>query len=188
MNTKFRNSLHAGVIATLTATPCWVAAQQVQASHPEHKHYGQLTAVVPTLSGIQPRSLPEGALLRSENTTHSNNTRLSALTPQQLIDIEIEGISGEKIGKVEGVVRSRIDGFIYAVISSGGIFGIGAKEVTVHFEKLEVQGDRLRIDTTKDALQGWPEYQEDQYGELVPSNKPISAFSACEVIPPQGSD
>jgi len=132
--------------------------------------------------------LPEGALLHEEGATHDNDTLLSALTPLHLKHMEVIGISGEKIGKVEDVVRSREDGFIYAVVSTGGILGIGAKEVTVPFKELEMQGDGLRIGTTKDDLQRWPEYQEDQYAALEPTNKPISEFSAFEAIPPKESE
>ena len=97
-------------------------------------------------------------------------------------------MSGEKIGSVKDVVRSRDDGFIYAVVSTGGLLGIGAKEVTVPIEKLAAQGDRLRIDTTKDDVQHWPDYQDDRYAELEPGNKPISEFSAFEAIPPKDSE
>jgi sporulation protein YlmC with PRC-barrel domain len=103
--------------------------------------------------------------------------------------MEVVGVSGEKIGMVEDVVRSREDGFIYVVVSSGGVLGIDAKEVTVPFKELEVQNnDQLLIGTTKDDLQHWPEYQEAQYVALEPSNKPISDFAAFEVMPPKGSE
>ena len=113
---------------------------------------------------------------------------LTALTPHQLKHMEIDDATGKKIGKVEEVVRSREDGFIYAVVSSGGLLGIGANEVTVPVEMLELQGNRLRISATKDELQRWPEYQEDRYAELEPTSKPISEFSAFEAIPPKESE
>ena len=187
MNINFSNSLLAGVIATLLASPNWVVAQQVQTPQSDSERYSQPTVGVPAPSRNQIRSLPEGALLHEEGATHDNSTLLSALTPLHLKHMEVIGISGEKIGKVEEIVRSREDGFIYAVVSTGGILGIGAKEVTVPFKELEMQGDRLRIGTTKDELQRWPEYQEDQYAALEPSSKPISEFSAFEVIPEKES-
>ena len=98
--------------------------------------------------------------------------------------MDVVDASGEKIGKIEDVVRSREDGLIYAVVSSGGILGIGAKEIPVTLEKLQVHGDKLRIGTTEEDLRSWPEYQEDQFVELRPSNQPISEFAAFEVTPP----
>jgi hypothetical protein len=51
-----------------------------------------------------------------------------------------------------------------------------------------VHGDRLRIAATEDDIRQLPEYQEDQYVELEPSNRPISEFSAFEVTPPEGTE
>jgi sporulation protein YlmC with PRC-barrel domain len=191
MNIKFSKSLLAGVTATLLAAPGWPAAQQLQSPQPDSGRYDQSTGGVSASHGYQIRSLPEGAMPARHpagGATQGNDTLLSALTPQHLMHMEVVGVSGEKIGEVEDVVRSREDGFIYVVVSSGGLLGIGAKEVTVPFKELEVQGDhQLLIGTTKDDLQRWPEYQEDQYVALEPSNKPVSDFAAFEVIPPKGS-
>jgi len=184
MTTQYRNSLLAGVIAALIAAPGWVSAQQAQSPQTEGGHPAQSTGEAPASTENHMKSVPQGALLPS----HPDNSILSALTPRQLKRMEIDDASGKKIGKVEDVVRSRDDGFIYAVVSSGGLLGIGAKEVTVPVEMLEVQGNRLRIGATKDELQRWPEYQEDRYAELGPTSKPISEFSAFEAIPPKESE
>jgi PRC-barrel domain len=188
MTTQYRNSLLAGVIAALIAAPGWVSAQQEQAPQVDSGHQGPPTVGAPAPSANPMKSVPEGALMPSEGATHRNNTLLTALTPQQLKHMEIDDASGQKIGKVEEVVRSREDGFIYAVVSSGGLLGIGANEVTVPVEMLELQGNQLRISATKDELQRWPEYQEDRYAELEPTSKPISEFSAFEAIPPKESE
>ena len=96
--------------------------------------------------------------------------------------MEVIGESGEKIGKVEDVVRSRKDGFIYAIISSGGVLGIGAKETAVLLKGLEVQGTKLRIAATKSDLPRWPEYSKEQFVDLHPTNKPIADFAAFEAV------
>ena len=86
------------------------------------------------------------------------------------------------------MVRSREDGLIYAVVTSGGILEIGAKEIPVTLQELQVHGDKLRIGTTEDDLRSWAEYQKDQFVELKPSNQPISDFAAFEVTPPKGTE
>jgi len=188
MTTHYRNALLAGAIAALTASPSWVSAQQAEAPPTTSGQQEQPTVGAPPASSANPmKSAPVGALL-SHDTNHRGDRLLSALTPQQLKHMEIVDVSGEKIGKVEDVVRSREDGFIYAVVSSGGLLGIGAKEVTIPIETLEAQGDKLRISATKDEVERWPEYQDDRYAELEPMNKPISEFSAFEAIPPKESE
>ena len=188
MTTTYRTSLLAGAIAALIASPSGVSAQQGQAPQADSGHQGPPTVGAPAPSANPMKSLPEGAVLPSKSASGSNDSVLSALTPQQLKHMEVDDASGAKIGKVDNVVRSREDGFIYAVVSSGGLLGIGANEVTVPVEMLEVQGNRLRIGPTKDELQRWPEYQEDRYAALQPTSKPISEFSAFEAIPPKESN
>lgn len=81
----------------------------------------------------------------------------------------------------------REDGLIYAVVSSGGVLGIGAHKVPVPLQDLQRQGDALHIGIAKEALRNGPKYQDDQYVELKPSNQPISEFAAFELIQPRES-
>jgi len=191
MNIKYRKSLLAGVIATLMAAPGWLTAQQLQAPQPDSERHGQQMGDSPAPSGKPIQSEPssmEPAMNPAGAATQGDDTLLSALTPQHLKQMDVVGASGEKIGKVEDVVRSREDGLIYAVVSSGGILGIGAKEIPVTLQELQVHGDKLRIGTTEDDLRSWAEYQEDQYVELNPSDQPISEFAAFEAAPPKGTE
>jgi sporulation protein YlmC with PRC-barrel domain len=181
MNITYRKSLLAGMIATLMAAPGGLAAQQLQAPQADSERQGQRIGDAPAPVTAAPATNPaSGAIILR------GDPLLSALTPQNLEKMEVIDASGEKIGRVEDVVRSREDGFIYVVVSSGGLLGIGAKAIAVPLESLRVQGDALRIATTADDLRSRPEYEEDQYAELDPANQPISEFSAFEVIPPEG--
>jgi PRC-barrel domain protein len=174
MNIKDRKSLLAGVIATLMASPGWLVAQQMGDSQaPSGKSLGSESG------SVEPATNPAWV------ATQGDKTLLSALTPKHLKQMDVIDASGEKIGKIEEVVRSREDGLIYAVVSSGGVLGIGAKETPVLLEELQVHGDKLRIATTKDNLRSWPKYQKDQYVELKPANQPLSEFAAFEVTPPE---
>jgi PRC-barrel domain len=186
MHINYHKSLLAAVIATLAASPGWSAAQQALPPQPESQPNGQQTGGAPGSSGGQLRLLPEySAPVKSPagHAAQGNESLISALTPRQLKQMEVVSASGEKIGKVEDIVRSRKDGFIYAIISTGGALGIGAKETPVSLKELEAQGSKLRIGATKSDLARWPEYRKDQYVELNPVNKPISDFAAFEVVP-----
>ena len=191
MSVNFRKSFVAGVIGMLMAAPGIHAAPQMQSPHADREHDGQPMVNSPAPSGEVIRSLPgsdEPAARAAGEATRSKDTLVSVLTPRHLKKMVVIDTAGKTIGNIEDVVRSREDGFIYAVISSGGILGIGAQEVPVPLEELQVRGDKLRIATTRDTMLHWPAYQEDQYVELEPSDKPISEFSAFEVIPPDGAE
>jgi sporulation protein YlmC with PRC-barrel domain len=68
-----------------------------------------------------------------------HQSAISLLTPENFKHMDVMGPSGERIGKVEDLVRSRNDGFIYVIISSGGVLGLGAKETPVSLKELHVE-------------------------------------------------
>jgi sporulation protein YlmC with PRC-barrel domain len=180
MNITYRKSLLAGMIAALMAAPGALAAQQLEAPQADSERQGQRTEEAPAPETAAPETNPaSGAIIMRTDPL------VSALTPQNLEQMKVIDASGEKIGKVEDVVRSRENGLIYVVVSSGGLLGIGTKAIPVPLESLRVQGDALRIATTADDLRNRSEYEEDRYAELDPANQPISEFSAFEVIPPE---
>ena len=119
----------------------------------------------------------------AETEAQRHKSPMFLLTPENLKQMEVMGASGATIGRIDDVVRSRNDGFIYAIISSGGVWGIGAKETPVSLKKLEVYGSKLRIGTTKSELVRWPDYRKDQYAGLHPNDKPIADFAAFEEVP-----
>jgi hypothetical protein len=138
MNIKYRKSLLAGMIASLMASPGWLAAQQMQAPQSESERQGQQMGDSPAPSGERIWSESPSAEPATNPAAGAIITRgdplLSALSPLNLKQMDVVDASEEKIGKVEDVVRSREDGLIYAIVSSGGILGIGAKEVPIPLE------------------------------------------------------
>jgi hypothetical protein len=77
---------------------------------------------------------------------------------------------GEQLGKIERIVRSRQDQSLMAVVSSGGIFGIGGKQVVLPLNQLQLQGDQAvaQMPLTQEELQQMAEYQPDQYEDVQP--------------------
>jgi sporulation protein YlmC with PRC-barrel domain len=181
----------AGVIAALASAPDWIAAQEGQPPQPQSQPSEQHLREAPGSSGGRLRLLPEYAMPGKNaagTAAQGHQSPISLLTPENLKNMEVMGPSGETIGKVEDVVRSRKDGFIYAIISSGGVWGIGAKETPVSLKELEVYGSKLRIGTTKSELPRWPDYRRDQYVGLEPEDKPVADFAAFEVFPSNGQE
>jgi sporulation protein YlmC with PRC-barrel domain len=185
MNIDYCKWVLAGVIAALASAPGRIAAQQVQ-PQPESQPNEQHSREAPGSSGGRLRLLPEYAMPGKKvagMAARNDRSLISSLTSDELKHMEVIGASGATIGKVEDVVRSRNDGFIYAIISSGGVLGIGAKETPVSLKALEVYGTKLRIGAGKSELARWPDYQKDQYVGLQPVDKPIADFAAFEVVP-----
>jgi putative membrane protein len=90
--------------------------------------------------------------------------------PQQAVSIEkllgspVVNTKGDKVGKIEDVVLDQT-GKYYAVVSVGGFLGIGAKDVALPLNDLQLGQDEayLMSAETEDQLKQMPEYDENQY-------------------------
>ncbi len=92
-----------------------------------------------------------------------------------LLSLAVYGESNEKLGKVEDIVVDPSSGKIrYAVLSFGGIFGIGDKYFAVPWHDLNVvykgptsagtqKEEYATIDVSKDALKNSPGFNKDQW-------------------------
>lgn len=113
---------------------------------------------------------------------------VSALTPQQIEQMDLVDAAGHRFGKVAAVVRSRTDGRIYVVVASGGVMGIGSRRITLALQDLRRLPDSLQVDIAADDLQQRPVYRRERYQPLKPSDRPISGFSAVEQPAPASNE
>lgn len=155
MRSMTRKSLLAVAIATLGAVPIVAAAD----------------------------SYKEGQTQQQMRSQMGTSGRLQTMTPSQLRGTEVIGTNGEQIGSVKKVVQSRHDKNIHAVISSGGVMGVGDREFTVPLDRMRYEGGKLRLSATADELRSSPAYRDEQYVEVRPMDQPISEFSAFETVP-----
>ena len=66
----------------------------------------------------------------------------------------------EKIGTVDDLILGPPDWAPYAVLSVGGLLGVGNHLVTVPLSKMQVAGDQFQVpDATKDTLRALPEFK-----------------------------
>lgn len=167
MNRIYRKSLVAGVIATLLAAPGWAFAEQQQ-------------------TRTAPYPAPPGQTMHEEQgqpgMAHPSQG-VYGKTPKELQGMEIRGTNGNEVATLKDLVVKHDARQIYAVISVGGILGVGAKEVVVPLDELRLQGDQLHILGTKDDLMRRQVYAATQYRELQPENRPIGEFAAFEAQP-----
>ena len=66
----------------------------------------------------------------------------------------------EKLGTVDDLILGPPDWAPYAVLSVGGLLGLGDHLVTVPLAKMQVAGDQFLLpDATKDTLKALPEFK-----------------------------
>lgn len=73
--------------------------------------------------------------------------------------------SGEKLGTISHFMVSKRQGNVsHAVLSFGGLFGMGGDEHTLPWDQLDYDTDKggYVIDLTKEQLEGGPRYSKDR--------------------------
>lgn len=171
MNTKLRKTLIAGAVAALITAPAWAAedAPAYQDEVPQVES-GQPMEGAPQY-GAEP-DVAAPAPLAMDNP-------LYARTPEELRRVEVIDPAGDKVGRIKTVVLGPDRDSAHAVISYGGFLGLGAREVIVSLDELQIAEDKLQISATKEELEARGDYAPEQYVELEP-DRPISEFSAFE--------
>jgi sporulation protein YlmC with PRC-barrel domain len=175
MNTNYRKTLIAAAVAALISTPAWSATDAPGSSTDAAKSRDSQSQSQDAYSRSGDSRSVDGA-----SRAGASNNPLYTRTPDDLSGMEVIGSDGESIGKVKAVVIDRSRDDVHAVISSGGILGIGAREVLVPLAELKlVDDDKLQASLTKETVASRPEYKAEQYGVLE-SDRRISDFSAFE--------
>ena len=88
------------------------------------------------------------------------------MTAEDLDGATVYGSNDEDVGSIKSLIMGDDGKVKEVVIDVGGFLGIGAKQVAVTFDELQIlrqkDGDdvRIYIDSTKDALEAQPEYKE----------------------------
>lgn len=89
-----------------------------------------------------------------------------SLSTKSLIGTEVKNRQGESLGKLEEIMIDVNTGRIaYAVLSFGGILGVGSKLFAVPWQSLEVDtvNEKLIMDAHKDLLERAPGFDKDNW-------------------------
>ena len=120
-------------------------------------------------------------------TTAASGTFLEKQEAGQMRADEIIGASvknpqDENIGKINDLVFDSDGKIVGAVVSVGGFLGMGAKDVGVNWDELQVRSsDAIVVKWTKDQLQAAPDFKTQ---EDIKSERDSAARSAGS--PPAG--
>src|SRR3954453_22781635 len=103
-----------------------------------------------------------------------------AVRAADLIGRSVQGSDGEPLGKVKDAgVDARTGKIQKLVIASGGFLGIGAKNVALDFDRVEVrpEGGIVAKDVTRKDVEAMPRY--DAAAETEPLDKPPTPAAAA---------
>lgn len=187
---NMNHSLRKSMLAYAIALSCGLSASYVAAA-PQSSGYDEYqSSKVPvddqTQGDGKAGSLTESA--GSPGTANDDATKtigeneLYSMTPETLNTMTVIGREDKELGSIDKVVSERQTGKIYAVISSGGIWGIGTKKTVVPLYTLRLDGEQVRLHATSEELSARESYAPDMYTEVKPEDRPVSEFSAFEEI------
>jgi len=190
MKLKIGTTLIAGTIAALLAGPTLAAtdnskvevqspaSNKVEATQAERDHPA---LAQPMGEKSRMGSADSGATAR---TTTGDNV-LYSRSADDLDGMAVIDRTGDKVGEIKRVVLAPDRKSAHAVISVGGVLGMGAHDITVSLDQLKPLDDKLQMNATKeeiatlkDATQG-----ADKYVDLkgsTPISGSIVEFSAFE--------
>lgn len=89
----------------------------------------------------------------------------SRLEPQAMIGKNVVAYDGQKVGEVEDVVLNRNNRPSHLVVSSGGVLGIGERNVALDIDNVRYSRDRDAIVATQLTKEQFANLPEFQFGE-----------------------
>jgi len=105
----------------------------------------------------------------TENRT-SLEPRPNVLSATAILGDGVTNRAGESLGKIEELMLDLEKGRVaYAVLSFGGILGMGAKLFAVPFEALKLDANRhhFMLDVEKDKLKNAPGFDKGNYPKVA---------------------
>ena len=107
--------------------------------------------------------------------THSGtrNQTSSSVRASKLIGATVKNKAGDSIGEISDLIVSAGANVTMAVVSAGGVLGIGDKKIAIPYKSFSVSpdGKTLYLDMTADQLKQLPPYTEDEKGEAAAHQK-----------------
>jgi hypothetical protein len=105
-----------------------------------------------------------------EGDCHMHNNRPLTLSATTMIGDEVKNPAGEKLGEIEEIMLDVGSGRIsYAVLSFGGLLGIGDKLFAIPWPvlKLDASDHSFIVNVPKDRLEQAPGFDEDDWPDMA---------------------
>ncbi|MEO7598854.1 MAG: PRC-barrel domain-containing protein [Opitutus sp.] len=138
-----------------------------------------------SLAVVLTAATPAFAEPSSSSPSHRQGNTLASLYPHgrraaDLVGMNVRGSSGEDLGRVDNLVIDTSTGdVVYAIVSSGGVLGLGDTLRAVPFRALNYVSDKQTALTVKSSLAQWksaPVYVENHLAELAGDAQAGSIF------------
>lgn len=137
MKTNLHKTFVASAIGSLLIAPVFVTGQA--SDHPRERMGTQGEEHGDALS-----SMGAGHGEMAQRTAPRAKPLLDR-TPEEMEGLDVIGADGEKVGEISGMVMEVDRQSVHAVVSSGGILGLGEMAIAVPFDELQWVGEGLQL-------------------------------------------
>jgi sporulation protein YlmC with PRC-barrel domain len=98
--------------------------------------------------------------------TPANRGGLYDMSADDLNGMDVITSDGESVGDVQKIVISPNNQDIHAVVSVGGLLGIGAKTILIPLDSISLKDDVLHVRATQAELEAMTDYGSEDFVEL----------------------
>lgn len=104
------------------------------------------------------------------------------ITAKNFMDMNVVDQTGKKIGKIDDLILSTKEKVAYAIISVGGLLGVGDKSVSVPFQDMEIRKAKKEavIKLSKQQLEKMPEFKLESVADRNYQAEDVSPTSGTE--------
>jgi osmotically-inducible protein OsmY len=126
--------------------------------------YSMIVVVAAACAAIQFSARAGDAQSRDKHRMSTTANRAS-----EVIGMEVRNAQNEKLGKIDDLIIDLASGHVsYAVLSMGGVLGIGDKLVVVPANQFSyaLSEKKLILDTNKEVLENAPRFEKGKWPDL----------------------
>lgn len=120
-----------------------------------------------------------GLLLSAGQTSWADHTLADIVKGTKIIGKPVENLQGRNLGKIEDFAIDEIDGSIrYAVLSFGGVLGLGEKYFAIPWEALTLSNDRKHfvLDLEEKVLTQAPGFNKDKWPDFADPDYHVTIY------------
>lgn len=120
-----------------------------------------------------------GVLLCTGQTSRADHTMPDIVKGTKIIGKPVQNLHGMNLGKIEDLAIDEIDGDIrYAVLSFGGVLGLGEKYFAIPWEALTLSNDRKHfvLDLEEKVLAQAPGFSKDNWPDFADPDYHVTIY------------
>jgi putative membrane protein len=130
----------------------------------QHRRLAQQTQEQVTAAAAEEGEPPDAAAPQQESMEQAATRPEEPVSVDQVLGSRVVNAEGQEVGEIEDLVLDQ-NQIAYAVVSVGGLLGLGEKRVAVPLDDLQLgEGETyLMSSATQEQLEQMPQYDEGQF-------------------------